>query len=73
MFTSTWTLSQGTLFVYPNWLVPSVTRSNLKVYEYKANPNNGYDSLVTLTSIFLYMAFVETSKWSTLMQWTAER
>ena len=63
MFTFTWTFSQGTQFVYLDWLVPSVTRSNLKVSEYKADPNNGYDSLVTLSSIFLYMEFVETSQW----------
>ena len=59
---STWNLSQGTQFVYPDWLVPSVTRSNLKVFEYNVDPNNGYDSLVTLSSIFLYMPFVETSQ-----------
>ena len=62
MFTYTWTLYQGTQFFYPDWLVPSVTRSNLKVSEYNVDPNNGYDSLVTLSSIFLYMAFVETSQ-----------
>ena len=42
-------LSQGMQFVYLDWLVPSVTRSNLELYEYKEDPNNGYDSLVLLS------------------------
>ena len=69
LFTSTQTLSQGTQVFYLDWLVPLVTRSNLKVSEYNVDRNNAYDSLVTLSSIFMYMAFVETSQWSTLMQW----
>ena len=58
--------------VSPVSLVLSVTRSNSELSEYKANPTNGYDSLLSsvvylrfsllhmLFIIFLYITFDET-------------
>ena len=61
----------------PSWLVPLVTRSNLKS-EYKADSNIGCDSLLLISTVhyfimfLLHMAF-DDSQGPTLTQWLMER